>query len=182
MEDFIFNFYDEAYEAHWGESGSLENPNWYYSLSHSDASLDIYDMKLNEYVLFGLAAESFENKWYGGFYYNPIPSDEKDNVSHYYPVNYKLNHGFDSQEEAILWALEMFFSMYNSINFQFKIFIYKSLLAYCTGNEWLMVVDDKAVSEKINETYGQAMVAAQKLFERKQLELEQAKRAFQSFM
>lgn len=182
MEDFKINFYDEVYEAKWSEHGCLENPNWYYSLSHSDASIDIYDMKLNEYVLFGLAAESFENKWYGGFYYNPIPSDEKENVSHYYPVSYSLHPGFDTQEEAVLWALNMFFTMYDSIGFQFKVFIYKSLLAYATGNEWLMVVNDKAVSEKINETYGQAMIVAQKLFDRKQRELEQAKRAFQSFM
>lgn len=180
---------EQNYEPQWSESGTLTNPSWYYCLNHSDASYDIYDLKLNEYVLFGLATDRYENKWYGGFYYNPIPSDEREDVSHYYPVNYKLNPCFDSQQEACIWALNLFFSLYDSINFQFKTFIYKSLLDYCIGNEWLMLVEEETVSDKIPEVYCNGMYKAKKQFDQRKLqmdklqqEFEQAKRAFQSFM
>lgn len=185
----VVYFPEQDYKPQWSESGSLLNPSWYYCLNHSDASHDIYDLKLNEYVLFGLATDMHENKWFGGFYYNPIPSDEREDVAHYYPVNHKINPCFDTQQEACIWALNVFFSMYDSINFQFKVFIYKSLLDYCIGNEWLMLVDGQVISEKIDEVYCLGMTKAKKQFEQRKLQMEkleqeyeQAKRAFKSFM
>jgi hypothetical protein len=175
-------FQKEEYQPIWTEGGTLENPTWYYSLNHSDASYDIYDLRLNEFTLFALATEQYETRYFGGFYYNPIPSDERDDVAHYYPVNHRMNPGFERREEAALWALNMFFSMYDSINFQYKVFIYKHLLAYCIGNEWLMLAEGEVVSENIPEIYCIAMNMAKNLYEQKEMELQKAQRAFRSFM
>jgi hypothetical protein len=158
----MIDFFEEEdnWRPEWSEQGSLLNPKYTFTLYHGEALRGNYNPYLNEVILFALAAYEIEGKWYGGFYYNPIPSEENEDSDHFYPVNSHFSPGFESRDKALVWAMETFMTMYSNIHFKFKLFIFSKLLAFCQDKEWLMVTDEIVVTEVINEAFAAQLLKA----------------------
>lgn len=150
----------EEWKPKWSEQGSLLNPQYNFALYHGEALRGNYNPYLNEVLLFALAAYEIEGKWHGGFYYNPIPSEENEDSDHFYPINANFSPGFDNKDKAVIWAMEHFMTMYNNINFKYKLFVFSKLLAFCQKMEWLMVTEGVVVTEVMNEAFADELLKA----------------------
>lgn len=116
----------EAFPYYLGSNGVCVNPIKVYTLYHKDYGEEALEGLLNpmgEEILFSIFVAYYDRIWYSGFIYHP----NRDNSDHNYPICLKFSRKNYSKELAIQDGIDLFLSMYDSIKFQYRDFIYSRL-------------------------------------------------------
>lgn len=119
----------EGFPYNFNSNDVCLNPIKVYTLFHKDyfplENPDYINNNLAEEVLFSIFVAYHNNNWYSGFIYNP----NDDNSEHYYPICLRFSRKHFGKDLAIQDSIDLFLSMYDSIKFQYKDFIYTKLMA-----------------------------------------------------